>query len=407
MNFDSYCIYENIDQCLTFEGAAKKEGRHPEEKDLGLIENASVVVNNEENKIIWVGPHGEIPKEYQKVFNRVPCNGSLWIPELIECHTHLVHAGERHHDYALRSCGKTYQEIAQAGGGILTTLKHTREASLQTLVETASLDLDRFQKYGVGTVEIKSGYGLSLESEIKILKAIRILKDNSSVGIVSTFMPAHATPPEFKGRTDAYVDLICSEWIPEIAKEELAEYFDAFVEEGFFSVAQAEKMCRKAIELGLKIKLHADQFTSLGGTDLGIELNATSIDHLEKVSETNIKKLGDAKTVAVLCPGASLFTGYDYPPARKLVDAGARVALSTDFNPGTCPSRNLPLMTTLACSQMKLTVPEALVAVTINAAAALGLEERLGTIEAGKDFRICSLKASSYEALPYCFGELE
>jgi imidazolonepropionase len=220
-------------------------------------------------------------------------------------------------------------------------------------------------------------------------------------------LPAHAIPPEFRGRNDEYVSVICKEWIPEVSKKKLARFFDVFIEDGYFTLSQTQKLFEAAKGHGFDLKIHSDQFTDLGGTSLALEMGATSCDHLERISKENIRKFGNSETVAVLLPGASLFTGTPYPPARELIDAGARVALSTDYNPGTCPSRNLPLMTTIACSQMKMTVAEAITAITYNAAVALKLEDRLGSIEVGKEFRICQLKAESYEVLPYCFGELD
>ncbi len=406
MNIDNLVIYENISQLLTLEGVVKKEGRNLKDEDLGVIENASVIADPETSTIVWVGKTNETPKEYNKVVNRFSSVGEIWLPELVECHTHLVYAGTRIKDYGLRCAGKSYLQVAEEGGGIISTIKHTREASESELEDSAVHDIDLFQKYGVGTIEIKSGYGLSLESELKILNVIRNLSEKTNVHLIPTFLPAHATPPEFKGRTDEYVDVICKEWIPEVSKEGLAVFFDVFVEEGYFSVAQTSKLCEAALGAGLKLKLHADQFNALGGAELGVELGATSIDHLDNASESSIKKLAGSDTIAVLCPGASLFTGTPYPPARKILDMGGIVALSTDFNPGTCPSRNLPLMTTLACSQMKMTIAEAIAAVTYNAAKALCLQDEVGALLPGRPFRACQLRAESYEVLPYCFGEL-
>jgi len=403
----NFILYENIRQLLTMKGVAEKKGRQVTESDLGIVENAAMVVDGESNRIEWVGPQKQLPAEYESVDTRFSGDNAVWLPELVECHTHLVFAGTRHHDYALRCQGKTYQEVAAEGGGILSTLKHTRSASFSELVDGAQAELDRFQKYGVGVIEVKSGYGLSLESELNILKCIHILGESGAVRVVPTFLPAHAVPPEFKGRTQDYVDVICREWIPEIAKTGLAVFFDAFVEVGYFDVTQTRKMCEVAKEFGFEIKLHTDQFNDIGATELAIEMGATSCDHLDHISPQNIKRIAESETVAVLLPGASLFTGTPYPPARHIIDAGGRVALSTDYNPGTCPSRNLPLMTTLACSQMKMTIPEAIAAVTYNAAAALKLEGEFGVIEAGRQFRVCTLKADSYEALPYAFGELD
>jgi len=400
-------LYENINQCVTLSGVAAKKGRRPTEADLGVISNASAVVDAEKDVILWIGPAADVPEQYEDVFNRYSSHGEIWLPELVECHTHLIFAGNRFHDYALRCKGVSYLDIAKQGGGILSTLEHTRKASLEELKENALAEIDRFQKYGIGTIEVKTGYGLDLETELRMLECVRELADESSVRLIPTFLPAHATPPEFKGRTDEYVDVICKEWIPEVAERKLAVFFDAFIEEGYFSVAQARKMGEVAKDHGLKIKFHTDQFNDLGGTPLGVELGAQSVDHLDQISESSIAAVAASETVAVVCPGASMFTGTTYPPARKLIDAGARVAITTDYNPGTCPSRNLPLMTTIACSQMKMTIPEAIAGITYNAAAALGIEDEYGSLQVGRPFRVCQLKADSYEVLPYCFGELE
>jgi imidazolonepropionase len=400
-------IYENIAQILTLSGVAQKKGRHVTEQDLGIIEHGSIAVDTVNDKILWLGKSRDLPAEYQSVVNRYTPESQVWMPEMIDCHTHLVFSGSRHHEYGQRCSGKSYAQIAEAGGGILSTIKNTREASLEKLIQEAGARLDIFQKYGVGAVEVKSGYGLTLESEIKILEVIQTIKERDTLTIVPTFMPAHAIPPEFKGRNEDYVDAICREWIPAIAEKKLAIFFDVFVEAGYFTVNQARKMCIVAKEHGLKIKLHCDQFNDLGATELGLEMGATSCDHLDHLNQENAKRLAESNTVAVLLPGASLFTGTPYPPARQLLDHGAQVALSTDFNAGTCTSRNLPLMTTIACSQMKMTIPEVIAAVTYNAAAAIGLENELGSLEAGKPFRIFTLRAQSYEVLPYCFGELE
>lgn len=407
MGQSSLLLYENISQCVTMAGVAAKKGRHITREDLGIIENAAMVVDTASNTIQWVGSNDQIPKEFLEIVNTYSGEGEVWLPELVECHTHIVHAGSRHHDYALRCEGKTYQQVAEEGGGILRTLAYTREATLAELIEAGAAEIERFHRYGVGTIEIKSGYGLSLESELKILECIQELQQQTAVMLVPTFMPGHATPPEFRGKTDEYVDIICKEWIPAVAEKNWATFFDVFVEENYFSVEQARKMCIAAREAGFRLKLHCDQFKDLGGTQLAVELGAVSVDHMDNSSDASIAALAKSDTVAVLCPGASLFTGTPFAPARKLIDQGARVALSTDYNPGTSPTRNLPLMTTIACSQMKMTMAEALAAVTYNAAAALGLEEEVGSLQAGRSFRSCQLKAESFEVLPYCFGELE
>ena len=395
-------VYENIRQCLTLAGARAKKGRRPTEADLGVVEDAAVVV--EKGCVAWIGQTGSLPAQYAKA-PRAPAQGAVWLPALVECHTHLVFAGSRALDYGQRCAGKTYQEIAQGGGGILSTMKATRTATPEELLIRAQTELAFFEAKGVRCLEIKSGYGLTLESEIRQLECIAALQKGTQIKLVPTFMPAHAVPPEFKGRADAFVEVICKEWLPAIAERKLATFFDAFVEEGYFSVQQTRRMASAARQLGFKIKLHVDQFTDQGGTALAVELGATSCDHLDSVSAKGVSAIAASETVAVLAPGASVFTGTPYPPARALIDAGAIVALTTDFNPGTCPSHNLPLMMTLACSQMKMTVAEAIVASTLNAAQALGEQASFGTIEVGRPFHVWSVEAETYHEIPYKFGD--
>jgi len=398
-------VYKNIKELLTLRGASQKKGRHPEEQDLGILSDGAVVADETTQTIRWVGKSSELPGEFSQV-PETSCPNEVWLPHLVECHTHLVFGGHRHHDYALRCCGKTYQEIAAEGGGILSTMEQTRGALHSDLLERGKEHLEFYQKIGVGVIEIKSGYGLTLESEIKSLECVRALQENFPMLLVPTFLPAHATPPEFKGKTNDYVKVICTEWIPEVAQRKLAKFFDVFIEKDFFDLPQARQLCEAAQEHGFKIKLHTDQFNDIGGTEVGVEVGAQSCDHLDNISDESIKKLSKSNTVAVVCPGASLFTGTPYPPARKLIDQGARLAIATDFNPGTCPSRNLLLMTTLANSAMKMTLPETIIAVTYNAAAAVGLEENYGSIEPSKKFAVARYSIPSYEAIPYGFGEL-
>lgn len=396
-------VYENIRQLLTLQGVRERGGRGVTAKDLGAIEDAAVAIDGE--TVAWVGPRKQLPEAHAKA-KRISAENAVWLPAMVECHTHLIYGGSRVRDYAERCSGKTYQDIAKAGGGILSTVQATREASKDFLTARALEDLAPFRQRGVACLEIKSGYGLTLESEIKMLECIRALQEKTSVALIPTFLPAHAVPPEYKGKTDAYVDQICREWIPEIAKRDLALFFDAFVEDGYFNVAQTRKMAKVAQEHGLKVKLHADQFTDSGGALLGVELGATSCDHLDSIAPAAVTTIARSETVSVLAPGASVFTGTPFPPARALLDAGAIVALSTDFNPGTCPSRNLPLMLTLACSQMKMTIPEAIAAVTYNAARALNVQDAYGTIEPGRHFQVASLPLLSYEELAYRYGEI-
>lgn len=399
-------LYKNIKQVLSLAGVRKKKGRKPTTEDLGIVDNACIAVN-QNNEILWVGKNEDFPSDRIQVEETLDCSNEVWLPGLVECHTHLVFAGSRWSDYQLRCEGKTYKDIAEKGGGILSTIRPTRAASISELVSQALPHIEYMENLGVSALEIKSGYGLSFESEIKILETILELRKKTRVILIPTFLPAHALPPEFKNKRQDYVEAICKEWLPYVAQHRLAHFFDAFIEEGFFTKSEAQQMAETALAFGLKVKFHTDQFTDQGGTSLGLELKCQSLDHLEKVSEENIKKIGNSETVAVLCPGASLFTHYDFPPARKLINAGSRVAISTDFNPGTCPSRNLLLMTTLACSQMGMTIEESIAGITYNAAAALGIEERIGTIEVGQIFKVARFKTESYQSIPYSFGEIE
>lgn len=401
-------VFTGIRQCLTLAQAAAQQGRHPDITSLSRLEDAACVVDAQ-SRIEWIGNRSELPPSFLtstdvSVSDR---GGAIWLPSLIECHTHCVYGGTRHRDYGLRCGGKTYAEIAALGGGILSTVAATRASSETELLASAREHLAAFRKFGIGVVEIKTGYGLDWETENKSLRVIRALQKESRLPIIPTFLPAHATPPEFLGRADAYVDQICESWIPKVAREKSARFFDVFIEQGYFSLAQAERLMRAATEAGLKIKAHVDQFTDLGGTSFAVERGAVSCDHLDQVSEKGIRDLADSQTVAVLLPGASCFTGTPYPPVRQLIEAGARVALSTDFNPGTCPSHNLPLMATLSCSQMGMSMPEAIVAMTLNAAAALDLQSDFGSLEVGKVFAVTELPMSedSFENLIYRFGE--
>jgi imidazolonepropionase len=300
-----YKIYHSISQCLTLQGALEKNGRHITEKDLGIINNASVVVDDK-NTISWIGESSQLPEKYTG--QSISCKNETWLPALVECHTHLIFGGNRYADYRKRCAGKTYAEVAQEGGGIISTINQTRNLSIQNLTDKALNDIRFFDKQGIGALEIKSGYGLTLESEITQLECVRALREKTSLALIPTFIPAHAVPPEYKGKSDAYVDLICAEWIPAIREKKLAVFFDAFIEEGYFTLKQAEKMGHAALENGFKLKFHSEQFNDLGATSLAIDLGATSCDHLEQTSDKTISKLASSSTVAVLAPGASLFT---------------------------------------------------------------------------------------------------
>ena len=337
----------------------------------------------------WVGPERELPAEYRQA-ERIDAEGRLVIPGLIDCHTHLAFGGWRAGEFEQRIRGRSYQEIAQAGGGIAATVRQTREATEQQLVERAAHFLEAMLALGVTTVECKSGYGLSEEAEHKLLRVYRRLAREQPVRLVPTFLGAHVVPAEFRDRRAAYVDLLVTRLIPEIAREKLAVACDVFMEESAFSVDEARRILRAGQQSGLAAKLHADQLTSNGGAELAAELGALSADHLEHISERGVAALARAGVVAVSLPLASLYLGQKPLPARRLIDAGVAVAVATDFNPGTAPSYHLPLALTLACTLQRMTPNESLKGATLYAARAVGLAQSLGSLEPGKaaDFAV-------------------
>jgi len=331
--------------------------------------------------------------------------GLLVTPGLVDCHTHIVHGGNRSHEYALRAAGKSYLEIAASGGGIKSTVRATRDASIEALLDLARPRLERLIERGVTAVEIKSGYGLSLDAEIKMLRAIKRLGAESKITVVSTFLGAHTIPSEYADKRDDYVTLVIEDMLPAVAADGLADFCDVFVEKGAFTVQEAKTILDAGLQLGLHPKLHADQLSFGGGAELAGLVNATSADHLEYISDDGIKSLSEAGTVAVLLPGAALFLGdNENAPARRLIDRGVDVALATDCNPGTCMTQNLHLMMTLAMSRLKMSAEETFKAVTSNAAKAIGLESSCGRLQAGRRADIAVFDAQELAELPYQMG---
>jgi imidazolonepropionase len=336
---------------------------------------------------------------------RLDAAGGVVTPGLVDPHTHLVFAGDRAHEYALRAHGASYQEIARAGGGIAHTMAHTRAASEETLCALAAPRLDRLLRHGVTTAEVKSGYGLDLESELKLLRVVRHLNRHHPIDLVATFLGAHIVPPEFRADRARYVDLLIHGMLPAVAADGLAEFCDVFVEDTAFHPDEAAAILRAGRALGLRPKLHVDQLADGGGARLAAELGAVSADHLEFTSAEGIRALAEAGTTAVLLPGATLFLGQNArPPARALLDAGVPVALATDCNPGTCPTENLSLMLTLGMSLLKLSPDEALRGVTCHAARAVGREEVAGTLAPGRPADLVVFDVPSHRHLPYHFG---
>lgn len=337
-------------------------------------------------------------------------DGRLVMPGLVECHTHLAWAGDRADEFQLRVSGATYQQVQEAGGGIPSTVYATRNASDEVLRALTRKRLDRFLRYGVTTVEAKSGYGLSLEQELRLLEVYRDVSHLHAVDVVPTLLAAHVVPVEYTGRAEDYVKLIIKKIIPAVAKRKLARFCDAFCERGAFDVDQCRRVLQAGLEHGLLPKLHADQLTDMGGTEMAAGLGAVSVDHLDHVSDGGITALthvpgGKRVPVAVLLPGASFFLGEGgYAPARRMLDAGVRVALSTDFNPGSSPTQNLWLMATMGCSQLRMTAEEVIRAITIDAARALALEDEIGSLEVGKKADILILDHSREAEIPYRYG---
>jgi imidazolonepropionase len=388
-------LIENATQLLTLEG----EG-------VGLVGDGAVAVVGED--IAWVGRSRDLPAELRpgpgtRVFDAA---GKVVLPGLVDCHTHVVYAGDRTTDFELRVGGLTYAEIAARGGGIRVTVEATRRASLEELVAQALERLDRMLAYGVTTAEAKSGYGLDLESEVKILRAVAALGDLHPIDLVPTFLGAHTIPPEHRGDRERYVDRVVEEMIPAVGEAKLAAFCDVYLEESVaFTRAEARRIAEAGRAYGLFPKLHADQLTGGGGAELAAEIGAVSADHLEHVSDAGIEALARAGVVAVLLPAASLFLGDERrAPARRLLEAGVEVAVATDCNPGTSPTEALPLCGTLACATLRMKPAEALRAMTLFAARAVGLEGRVGSLRPGKQADLCVLDAPDWRHLFYSFG---
>ncbi len=352
--------------------------------DIHPIADAAIVWEGE--RIVWIGPERDLPARYADLPSE-SAGGRLLVPGLVDCHTHLAFGGWRADEFERRLRGESYLDIARSGGGIASTVRATRAASPRELIDRARHTLRAMARLGVTTVECKSGYGLDVANELKLLEVYRALNslgDAQPLRLVSTFLGAHVVPPEYKDRRDAYIDLLCSELIPEVARRGLARFCDVFVEDSAFAVPDARRIFAAASAHGLRAKLHADQLHDGGGAALAAEVRAISADHLEYVSASGIAALRDAGVIAVSLPIATLYLNVKPLPARALIEAGVPVAVATDFNPGSAPSAHLPLAMMLACTQQRMTPAEAVKAATINAARAIGLEAFVGSLEPGK-----------------------
>jgi imidazolonepropionase len=347
---------------------------------------------------------GEIQGKYPEV-EIIDAGGRFVFPSFCDSHTHIVYAGSRETEYSDKIRGLSYEEIAKKGGGILNSAKILHETTEEDLYEQSLSRINEIIGFGTGAVEIKSGYGLNLEDELKMLRVIRRIKDSSPIEVKATFLGAHTLPGEYKNKREKYVDLVINGMIPEVAAQNLADYIDVFCDKGFFSEEETEKILTAGLRYGLAAKLHANELGYSGGIHTGVKLNALSVDHLEYTGDTEIKILLGSDTMPTLLPGSSFFLGLPDPPARKMIEAGLPVALASDYNPGSAPSGNMKLIMSLGCIRLKMLPEEVINAVTINSAYAMGLSETHGSIAIGKVANVFITKEiPSYEYLPYAFG---
>lgn len=398
-------IFENIDCLVTMATNGKPAKTGVEMQEIGLIEKGAVIFDE---KIIWTGKSGDAGKFITEnginIEERVNCSGKTVLPGFVDPHTHNVFAGNRSDEFARRLRGVSYVEIAKEGGGILKTVKATREATIEELTEKALFLMNKAIQYGTTSFEVKSGYSLTTNGELKQLRAIKKAAEQLPVTIVPTFLGAHDFPPEYQNNRDYYVDMVCNEMIPLVAEEGLAEFCDAFVDEGYYTVAQGEKIFRTALDYGMKLKVHADELACVNAAELAGKMNAVSADHLLFISDDGIESLKNGGTVATLLPGTSYFIRMPYANARKIIDAGVTTALATDTNPGSSYTVNMQNILSLAVINLRMTAEEALAAATINAAHAIRRSDTIGSIEKGKYADMQILDYPSYTDIFYFFG---
>ena len=386
---------------LFIKNASQLARLNAEQDSFAVIESAGVVLDDDH--IAWVGPSDRMPSPPPDA-TVIDASGKTVIPGLIDSHTHLVFAGTREEEFEDRLRGLSYQEIAARGGGINSTVRLVRESSRSELKELARDRLRRLLSFGVTTIEVKSGYGLSVPDEIKCLEVIADLNAEGPWDLVPTFLGAHAVPPEYSRDHEGYLSLLTDQMLPEIARCGLARFCDVFCDVGAFTLVETEEVLAAARRLGFGLKLHADELSPLGGAELAARMGAISADHLLCITEAGIDALARSQTVATLLPGTAFFLGMQYAPARKLLERGVRVALASDCNPGTCPTENLPLIGAMACTQMKMLPSEVLAALTLNAATAIGCADRVGSIEVGKQADLVICDVANYRQLFYHFG---
>ncbi len=398
-------LLQNIRELVQTEEVPRELVAGKKMSKVGTVPNAFLLIHDE--LIEDFGPMRELNRISvdDDILMEIDCSGRLVYPAWCDPHTHLVYAGSREKEFVGRIKGQTYEQIAQNGGGILNSARLLHETPAEELYEQSVKRIFEIMRQGTGAIEIKSGYGLTTEDELKMLQVIQWIRQTTPLCVRATFLGAHAIPEAYKNNTAGYVDLIINEMIPQVAAEELADYIDVFCEKGFFSVEDTERILMAGIKYGLRPKIHANELGRTGGVQAGVKYNALSVDHLEHLGEEEIETLSGSETMPTLLPGASFFLNLPYAPARKMIDAGLPVALASDFNPGSSPSGNMNFIGSLACLKLKMTPQEAVNAATINAAYAMGVSDRLGSIARGKIANVFITRPiPSMEYFPYMFG---
>ena len=403
---DHTLLITGISQLLTLRGSTARRGASLSK--LGIVKDGAVLVRN--GRIAAAGTRREVESSSEsRNAEKLDVAGRVVLPGFVDSHTHLIHAASRAEEYELKIQGVSYEEIAQKGGGILNSVKKLRAATKDALKHRARAALEAFVSHGTTTVEAKSGYGLDTASELKILTLQKELREGQPLDIVSTFLGAHVVPEEFRRKADGaerYTTMVIEKMLPEVAGQNLAEFCDVFCDRGAFTRLEAKRILVEGKRHGLVPRLHAEQLSRKRAAQLGVELGAASCDHLEQINSSDISALAGSRTAATLLPGCDFHLGWrNYAPARKLIDAGAIVALATDYNPGTSPTVSMPMILSLACTQLRMTPAEAIAAATINGAYALRREKIVGSIETGKQADLAVFEVEDYREIPYYFGE--
>ncbi len=396
-------LIKNIKELVLTEEIPQAKIAGSRMSEMNSLKNAWISIDK--GKIIDFGTMPAPDNDRLVGWQILDATGKMVFPSFCDSHTHLVYAGSREIEYTDKIKGLSYEEIARRGGGILNSAKRLHETSEEELTAMAMERLNEIIRYGTGAVEIKSGYGLSVEDELKMLRVILRLKQLSPLTIISTFLGAHAVPEEYKGRQAEFVDVVIHEMLPQVAAEGLAEYIDVFCDRGFFTVEETDRILLAGMKYGLRPKIHANELARSGGIQVGVKYNALSVDHLEYTGDEEIRCLLNSETMPTILPGAAFFLGMDYAPVRKMIDAGLPVALASDFNPGSSPSGNMQFILSMGCIKYKMLPQEAIHAVTLNGAYAMGLSEELGSIARGKKanlFITCPIPSLEY--MPYAYG---